>query len=348
VAGSDDTAPLRWCAVRMSVAPARTAGCLLAVAGLLAACSGPAGEAASASTTPPVVAAASTAAEGFPVHAAEDVQQARLRLPGGPDWLAVTDDGVWVKRDDGGLDRIDPGTAESALDVELSGGLCQGVGAGLGSVWACRDTDVVRVDPATGEVTGTFPLGKTATQGHLVTASGRLWVLAGDGGTLLCVDPGTGSVVTKVALGARGTDLGAGAAGLWVVSTVDDQVLRIDPDAGVVAARATGLGSPVAVAVTDQVWVGTPRSAVRLDPDTAAVLLTAAFGVGLDGSIAVDGDAVFVRSGERFLVQLDAATGTPVSGVSADVESAGDVVVAFGSVWTSAFDDEVLFRLPRD
>jgi hypothetical protein len=35
-----------------------------------------------------------------------------------------------------------------------------------------------------------------------------------------------------------------------------------------------------------------------------------------------------------------------VSGVSADVESAGDAVVAFGSVWTTASDDAALFRLP--
>jgi outer membrane protein assembly factor BamB len=86
---------------------------------------------------------------------------------------------------------------------------------------------------------------------------------------------------------------------------------------------------------------------VRLAPQAATVQVTAPMGVGPDGSIAVDGDAVFLRSGERFLVRLDAATGTPVSGVSADVESSGDVVVAFGSVWTSASDDAALFRLPR-
>jgi outer membrane protein assembly factor BamB len=291
----------------------------------------------------------STAAEGFPVYAADDVQQARLRLPGGPDWLAVTDDGVWVKKDDGTLDRIDPDTGKSALSVELPpGDLCQGVGAGLGSVWACDGTDVLRIDPATGKVTATFRLNKTATQGHLVTASGRLWLLTGDGSTLLGVDPGTGQVVTTIPLAARGTDLGAGDAGLWVASQPDGQALRIDPDAGTVVVRATGLDRPLAVAVTDSVWVGGASATVRLDPASGAVQATAAIGVGLDGGLAADADAVWVRNDDRLLVRLDATDGTPVSGVSADVGNAGDVAVAFGSVWTTAADDASLFRLPAD
>lgn len=35
-----------------------------------------------------------------------------------------------------------------------------------------------------------------------------------------------------------------------------------------------------------------------------------------------------------------------MSGVSAAVESGGDIVVAFGTVRTTAYDDDVLFRLP--
>jgi sugar lactone lactonase YvrE len=327
-------------------APRCSASLLLAVALVVAGCTADAGGGASSSAATTSAAPRSTAAEGYPVFAAEDVQEARLRLPGGPDWLAVAEDGVWVKRDDSTLDRLAPDTGRSALSVELGGGLCQGVGAGLGAVWACRDTDVVRVDPASGEVTAVFPLNKAASQGHLVTVAGRLWVLTGDGSTLLGVDPASGAVVCTIALGARGTDLGAGPAGLWVASQPDGQVLRVDPDAGTVAVRATGLDRPLAVAVTDQVWAGGSDTTVRLDPTTGAVQVTAAIGIGLDGGIAASAGAVFLRNGERFLVRLDASTGAPVSGVSADVGSAGDVVVAFGSVWTTASDDAALFRLP--
>lgn len=277
--------------------------------------------------------------------AADAVQEQRWRLPGGPDWLAVDDAGVWIKRDDGTVDRITPDTGEIDLTIQLGGELCQGLGIGLGAVWACAGSDVVRLDPQTGQVVATLAVGKAASQGHLVTAFDRLWILTGDGSTLVGVDPGSGAPVTTIPLGARGTDLAVGEAGLWVVSQLDGQVLRIDP-AGTVALRVTGVERPIAVAVSDQVWVGAAGGTSRIDPDTGEIQASSAVGTGLDGGVAVAPDGVWVRSAERFLVRLDPDTAAPVGGVTADVESSGDVVVAFDSVWTSAFDDAALFRVP--
>jgi outer membrane protein assembly factor BamB len=289
----------------------------------------------------------SSAPEGFPVGTAADVQEQRWRLPGGPDWLSVDDDGVWVKRDDGTVDRIDPDTGDIAVSVEVPGEPCQGLGAGLGAVWACAGTDVVRLDPATGAAVATLRVGKAFSQGHLVTAFDQLWILTGDGSTLVGVDPRSGDPVTTIPLGARGTDVAVGDAGLWVVSQLDGQVLRIDP-AGRVAVRATGLDRPVAVAVTDQLWVGATGGVSRIDPATGEIQVSTDIGTGLDGGLAIAPDGIWVRSGERFLIRLDPDTAAPVAGVAADVESSGDIVVAFDSVWTTAFDDATLFRLPID
>jgi len=289
----------------------------------------------------------STAPEGFPVVAADAVQEQRWRLPGGPDWMAVDDAGVWVKRDDGTVDRIAPDTGDIDVTAKISAEPCQGLGAGLGAVWACSGSDVVRLDPQSGKVTATLTVGKTFTQGHLVTAFDLLWILTGDGSSLVGVDPGTGHPVTTIPLGARGTDLALGDAGLWVVSQVDGQVLRIDP-AGTVAVRATGLDRPVVVAVTDQVWVGTVRGISRIDPATGEIQVSTDIGVGLEGGLAIAPDGVWVRSADRFLIRLDPDTAEPVIGIAADVESSGDIVVAFDSVWTTAYDDAALFRVPID
>jgi hypothetical protein len=102
----------------------------------------------------------------------------------------------------------------------------------------------------------------------------------------------------------------------------------------------------VAVAVTDAVWVGAVGETRRIDPDTGRTLASAQIGTGRDGAVAVTADGVWVRSADRFLARLDPVSGEPVAGISADVESIGDVVVAFGSVWTTAYDDAALFRLP--
>jgi hypothetical protein len=143
---------------------------------------------------------------------------------------------VWIKRDDGTVDRIAPDPGEIDLTVELGGDLCQGLGVGLGAVWACAGTDVVRLDPGTGEVLATLPVGKTHSQGQLVTAFDQLWILTGDGRTLVGVDPRSGEPVTTIPLGVRETDVAIGEAGPWVVSQIDRQVLRIDP-ASTVALR---------------------------------------------------------------------------------------------------------------
>jgi outer membrane protein assembly factor BamB len=259
--------------------------------------------------------------------------------------MAVDDDGVWVKRDDGTVDRIAPDTGDIAVTATVSGEPCQGVGAGLGAVWACAGADVVRIDPQTGEVMATLAVGKTFSQGHLVTAFDQLWILTGDGSTLVGVDPRTGEPVTTVPLGARGTDVAVGDAGLWVVSQVDGQVLRVDP-AGTVAVRVTGLPRPTAVAVTDQVWVAAVGGTSRIDPATGEVQASTDIGAGLEGGLAIAPDGVWVRSADRFLIRLDPDTAEPVAGVTADVESSGDIVVAFDSVWTTAYDDAALFRLP--
>jgi outer membrane protein assembly factor BamB len=333
--------------VRGIIASASPPWWLVAVTALLlVACSAPDVDD-GGNATPTTVAApsTSTAPEGFPVVTADAVQEQRWRLPGGPDWLAVDDHGLWVKRDDGTVDRIAPDTGEIELTVEIGGDLCQGLGVGLGAVWSCSGSDVVRLDPRTGEVTATLAVDKTFSQGHLVTAAGQLWVLTGDGSTLTGVDPDTGTTVTRIPLATQATDLAVGDAGLWVFSNVDGHVLRIDP-AGTVALRATGFDRPTAIAVTDQVWVGAVGGTSRIDPDTGEILAASTIGTGHGGSLAVGPDGVWVRSPRRFLVRLDPDTATPVAGISADVQSGGDIAVAFDSVWTTAFDDAVLFRLP--
>jgi hypothetical protein len=323
---------------------ARTAGASAAVSLLLAGCTAgdpaPAAETSAAPST-------SVAPEGFPVVSADAVQEQRWRLPGGPDALAVDDFGVWVKHDDGTVVHVVADTGDVDVTTEIDGDLCAGLGVGLGWVWACAGPGIARIDPESGDVDAVLPVEKAFSQIHLVTGFDRLWVLSGDGTVLAGIDPDTGAAVTTVPLGARGSDLAVGAAGLWVVSSLDGQVLRIDP-AGRVDLRVPDLDEPVALAVTDTVWIGAAGETRQIDPDTGETLVSSEIGTGREGSVAADADGVWVRSAERFVVRLDPGTGAPVAGVSADVESAGDVIVAFGSVWTTAYDDAALFRLPPD
>jgi len=61
--------------------------------------------------------------------------------------------------------------------------------------------------------------------------------------------------------------------------------------------------------------------------------------------LATTPEAVWVSDTEPFLQQVDPATRTVLAEVTTDTGSCGDVRVAHGSIWATAADDDVLYRL---
>lgn len=269
----------------------------------------------------------------------------RLDLPS-PDWLAADDEFVYVKLDGGAVLRLDPETADTLGTTQIGGDLCQGLGVGFGAVWSCRGTDIVRIDPSTDEVVATIPVGKAAEQGNLVAGFGRLWVLVGDGSELVGIDPATNLAGAPIPLGVRGTDVAVDDEHVWVTSGPDDVVVRVDPASGAVEGQVDGLSDPRVIDATAALWVGAAGSTVRIDPDTLRVTATVPHGPGREGAIAADDNDLWVRSADRFLVRVDATDATIVDEIVEDLDSGGDVLVAFGAVWATAYDDATLIRLP--
>lgn len=272
----------------------------------------------------------------------------QLAILGGPDWLVADDEGVWVKLDVGTVVLIDPATMSVVAEVEVEApglGVCQGVGIGFDALWTCSGTGVVRVDLASRAVVSRLELNKAYAQGHLVAAAGRLWVLTGGGDALVGVDPSTEQVATTFELPVRGTDLAADATGLWVISTPDDRVVHVDVDTGAILAD-TPVDNPVSITTTHGVWVAGSAESVRLDPMTGAVAQTIDAGAGSAGAIATDGTSVWVRNADTFVTEFDGTSGDVLQICTTDATSGGDMIHAFGQVWTTAFDDATLFAIP--
>ena len=101
---------------------ARAAWSIL-IAGLVGACG--------ASTTPP---------SPPPSEPHTGFAPLELKVIGGPDWLVATAGSLWVKRDDGHVNRIDPETgdvqAEIVTRVTSTDG-CNGLGVSADAVWTC-------------------------------------------------------------------------------------------------------------------------------------------------------------------------------------------------------------------
>jgi hypothetical protein len=97
----------------------------------------------------------------------------------------------------------------------------------------------------------------------------------------------------------------------------------------------------VALASTDKGklrrWPG------RIDPIAAEVIGSVKVRSGLTGGITATDDAVWVRAQEPFLRRVDPETLEVVE----QIDAGGGVTVAFGSVWASAPDDQVVHSLRR-
>jgi Glutamine cyclotransferase len=136
---------------------------------------------------------------------------------GGPiQGLAVGGGSVWVTVPDGGsstLYRVDPRTERVAETVRVS----EAAGSLLfadGSVWVNHEWaggSVDRIDPATGEVTGTFDLPNVQAAG-----GGSLWGVSGD--AVLRIDPESGDVLATIPI-ARAQQVAFDGSALWVLAS---------------------------------------------------------------------------------------------------------------------------------
>ena len=321
----------------------RIAGCLAVIA--LCACSG---QEESAGQLGSSASPTSSKAQPSSVPMAQR-QRAAISVTGNPDWLAADDTSLYVKTDSGTVAVVDPASNRVVRSLPTgASGLCQGLGVAFGSVWTCSpdasgaSDEVLRLDPRSGELLARLPVGKRPDQGRLEAAAGRVWVITDAG--LVGIDPATNKADPPLDLGIRGTALAVDGDSVWVSSLGDCAVVQVDVSTRTEVGRVTGLDAPRGLAVGDQVWVLTRAGLVALARDDLHQVGTVATSAATCG-LAITADAVWVSDTEPFLREIDSESRAMVGVVSADTSSCGDVRIAHGSIWATAADDDVLYRL---
>jgi streptogramin lyase len=280
------------------------------------------------------------------------VQQASIPVPN-LSWLTFYDGFVWVKRDDGFVTRVDPRSNKPSGQVGAytdQQHYCQGIGAGGGAVWSCSGSSITRIDPGRMKIVATIPVGKVFDQGRLVFADGHLWVITGrNGNELVGIDAATNrpGPVIKLPVGCSDlANLAPGTDTVWVLCPVASRVVKVD------VAHRTIRGTLTLTAINGfstptDLWVGADRGLVRVDAKTLEpVALFEGVSTGLDGDVAVDGDRVWVRAQDGFLYRIDAKSDTVAEQIKPEgAPGGGSVLVATGSIWTTADDISYLLRL---
>lgn len=280
-----------------------------------------------------------------------------------PEHVAVAAGGVFVTNWwDNTLSKIDPASNSVVLAIPLAISGNAGPEAivyGESALWvtvtaydsagtASLAGSLMRVDPATGQVIATIPVGRGP--GAIVTSPGAVWVANYEDGTVTKIDPATNAVAGSITLSPGLIGLAYGEGALWVTNELKDTVLRIDPATNAVTATILTVRGPEGIAVGGKsVWVanwgttGQPDGMLsRIDPVTNAVVRTIPIGTN-PGYVAYGGGYVWVGLYmSSVLVQVDpvsntvkakVTTGPPVLAADGTTVGLRGIAATDGSVW---------------
>lgn len=211
-----------------------------------------------------------------------------------------------------GLARIDAMTGKlTTIDV---GGLMPdseaSIGAGEGGVWmiiAGLPRKLVKVDPTSGKVVGSFDIGGGPT--GVRVGLGGVWITDPSLSVIHRFDPAAGRVVADIPVGKHPQFFAVGEGAVWTMNQVDGTISRIDPATNTVTATIA-LGEPVE-----------------------------------GGDIAVGGGSLWLRGSRTLIFQIEPSVNEVVA-VYGPASGSGSVAADQAAVWITAHDVTTVWRLP--
>lgn len=272
-----------------------------------------------------------------------------------PEELTVAAGSIWVRTHDEHVLRIDPKTnkivARISLDQHAPGlhRRCFGIGNDGNTVWACVMRDegagIGQIDPKTNTISRYLPVGKAKEEMAFPANSRGLWVLTDGGSKLNVITPASGARTTYP-LDARYGHVAADDSHLLVTSVPNGDVVLLDPATGAVTKRTT-LNSPRLAALTSgDAWIDTADGLVRLGMDLQPKAVYPEILGLMWGDLLATDDSVWIREKDGAITHLDAATGKVLDRITpARALGAGNIMIAFGSIWATSEDDNQILRL---
>ena len=281
---------------------------------------------------------------------AELVPVATFAVEGHPDWMAVTDDVVWVTSSSANhVVRLDEKTNKPGTIVTVAKP-CAGLALGFGSLWipSCGDHSIVRVDPETGAKQGTVTAGPADSEGGIAVGAGSVWIVTTKTGDLARIDPATNTVTAHIQIPAGSFNPIFANGSIWVSANTAGTLVRVDPATNKVVGQTPVGPMPRFLTVgAGSIWVLNQGDGTiaRVDAETGQRTALIAAGIpGLGGEIAFGEGAVWATVFEFPITRIDPSTNTATGqwhGAGGD-----SIRVAHGSVWLSSLMGAKVWRLP--
>jgi virginiamycin B lyase len=211
-----------------------------------------------------------------------------------------------------------------------------GLAAGGGSVWVggLGSGDVIRIDPATGNVLKRVTVG--ARVFNLAAAPGAVWAVDNALSTAVRVDTKTAKVTARVPVGFQPYDIEWGFGSAWVANAGEGTVWRIS-NGKVVKKIKVGAEPNGLTAYRGAVWVSdhTLGKVVRIDPRTNRITGT----VQLPGADWVTGlgQSIYVSQETNVVSRVSVST-LKVTGVAKVARNPLGSTVVGTQLWVPCID----------
>ena len=139
--------------------------------------------------------------------------------------LSIGAGSVWALGDDGRVYRIN--TADLSVQAIDAGENLIAVTAGPDALWtlSAADGSLRRIDPVTGEVLVTVPVGRDPIDATFAGSS--VWVALRSGSSLIEVDTRTSAVISRTTLPSEPAALHQGDSGVFVTTNGEVPLLRV-------------------------------------------------------------------------------------------------------------------------
>jgi virginiamycin B lyase len=270
------------------------------------------------------------------------------------DWVVVTADAVWVgSTGPYAVHRIDPKTNTRVASVRLTGEPCAGLAAGFGSLWVplCGKTPTLaKVDLKTNKLLSVFKIGPAAAEGGVTTSPDSVWLVADKDGSLVRIDPGTGTVRRTIRIPAGSYNPFYNDGQIWVTRADGAEVTSVDAATGEVLATATtGPGPRFLTAGAGAVWTLNQGdgSLTRIDTRTKQATKTIALGIpGHGGDINFGGGMVWTTIQK---VPLSVIDGTSAVLLCQWAGPGGDSLgIGHGAIWLTDYHAGTISRIELD
>jgi virginiamycin B lyase len=292
---------------------------------------------------------------GFPtLDAATLAVGAKIHTGGDPDWLATGFGSIWVsvpKKNQ--IVRINPRTNIVQARIAVGQEPCYGIGIGATYAWVlnCKSQTLTRIDPVRNKVNRTVAVSIAPEgEGSIAVAGSTVWFVSnkdGHSSTLANVDA-RGRSGKTVPVGTDSAVVAAAFGSIWVTSSGEAKVYRIDPAQHRVIATISVPAMPrFTTAGAGSLWVlnQSDGSVSRIDPGLNKVVATIQVKVpGAGGDIAYGGGYIWVAAAGTPLSKIDPRTNSVVVQYG-NYKGADAVRFGAGSIWISDHGKGDIWRI---